>query len=359
MKRVMELSSHLKQRVNIFFCVKLGWAFGEIKHALQICYPMTILCDRSIHKWINEFRNGRVNIVDKDRAFKKKTGHSPRNIRRVENFVAADRRVTLKEISIKSGLATSTIQRILRKDLHLSKRCATFVPAVLTDWHKQRHQDVCNFFTRLMHQNPRVFRNLVTMDESWIYVYDPAMKVQNKEWLRKDEPRPQVPRRTLATGKIMIVSFYDSKGMVYYEYVQRPQTVNQQVFRAIFRRFDAAHQRRRPNSTVRGRKFLHMGNAPAHNATLTLALVDQLGWTRLPQPSYSPDLAPSDFWLFQRLKRNLKGVRFASLNDLKDGVSDEISQITALEYHHSIMVSWPKRWRRCLQEQGNYFENSD
>ncbi len=196
------------------------------------------------------------------------------------------------------------------------------------------------------------------MDESWVYVYDPAMRIQNKEWLRKGEARPQVPRRTLATGKIMIVSFYDSKGMVYYEYVQRPQTVNQQVFRAIFRRFDAAHQCRRPNSTMRGRKFLHMDNAPAHNATLTLALVEQLGWTRLPQPSYSPDLTPSDFWLYHRLKRNLKGVRFASLNDLKDAVSDEISQITALEYHHSIMVSWPKRWRRCLQEQGNYFENT-
>ncbi len=144
--------------------------------------------------------------------------------------------------------------------------------------------------------------------------------------------------------------------MIYYEYVQRPQTVNQQVFRAIFRRFDAAHQRKHPHCTVQGRKFLHMDNAPAHNATLTLALVDQLGWTRLPQPSYSPDLAPSDFWLFSRLKRNLKGVCFPSLADLREAVSDEIAAIPALEYCHAIMVSWPKRWRSCLQEHGNYFE---
>ncbi len=74
MKRVTELSPHLQQRVNIFFCVKLGWAFGEIKHALELCYPRTILCDRSIHKWINEFWNGQDNIVDKERAFKRRSG---------------------------------------------------------------------------------------------------------------------------------------------------------------------------------------------------------------------------------------------------------------------------------------------
>lgn len=94
--------------------------------------------------------------------------------------------------------------------------------------------------------------------------------------------------------------------MVYFEYVQRPQTVNQQTFRVIFHRFDAAHARRRPHNTVHGRKFFHLENAPTHNATLTLALIDQLGWTRLPQPSYLPDLAPNDFWLYQRLKKNLR-----------------------------------------------------
>ncbi len=347
----------LLQRVNIHFCVKLGWTFQEIKHALQVCYNQEILADRSIHRWITQFHAGHTLVVDRPRVPKGKSGRCPRNIRKVEDAVSNDRRVTIREISVKTGLARTTVQRILRKDLKLNKRCATFVPAVLTDAHKEKCRQVCNFFTRLMSQNPRVFRNLVTMDESWIYMWDPSMRVHNKEWLRPGEPKPMIARRTLATGKVMLVSFFDSRGLVYYEFVQRPQTVNQQVFRAIFRRFDAAHRRRRPNSTVHGRRFLHMDNAPAHKATLTLGLIEQLGWTRLPQPAYSPDLAPSDFWLFHRLKRNLRGVRFPSMDTLKEAVSEEVAQITALEYRHSIMVSWPRRWRRCLEEQGNYFEN--
>ncbi len=60
-------------------------------------------------------------------------------------------------------------------------------------------------------------------------------------------------------------------------------------------------------------------------ANLTIALIQQLGWTRLPHPAYSPDLAPSDFWLFHRLKRNLRGVSFPSLEHLKEAVSDKIA----------------------------------
>ncbi len=315
-----------------------------------------VLCDTSIHKWICEFRAGRDCIVDRQRAAKARSGRSQRNIRAIESLIAQDRRVTIKEMSVKSGLTTSTIQRILKKDLKLTKRCSTFVPTFLTDAHKQHHRDICNFFTRLKDQNPRVFRNAVTMDESWVYVWDPDKRLHCMEWLRPGEPRSQTPRQTLATAKVMILTFFDSKGLVYYEFVQCPQTVNQQVFRAIFRRFDAAHARRRPHSSVRGRKFIHLDNAPAHNANLTVALIQQLGWTCLPHPAYSPDLAPNDFWFYSRLKKNLKGVRFPSLDALKDAVADEIGAITALEYNHCILNSWPKHWRRCLEEQGNYFE---
>ncbi len=355
MKRVTELSWHLQQRVNIHFCVKMGWTFDEIKAALQTVYQQT-LSDSSIRMWIRQFRAGRDTIVDQKRAAKSKSGRSPRNIRRVENLVAQDRRITIKEIGVRTGLATTTVQRILRKDLRLKKRCSTFVLAVLTDAHKRRRQDICNLFTRLHHQNPRVFRNVITMDESWVYVWDPDKRLHCMEWLRPGEPKAQTPRRTIATAKVMVLTFFDSKGLVYFEFVQCPQTVNQQLFRAVLRRFDAAHRRRRPHSTVRGRRFLHLDNAPAHNVTLTVALIQQLGWTRLPHPAYSPDLAPNDCWLYSRLKKNLRGMRFPSLAAVKKAVEEEIAQITAMEFHHCMLSSWPRRWRRCLEEQSNYFE---
>ena len=38
----------------------------------------------------------------------------------------------------------------------------------------------------------------------------------------------------------------------------------------------------------------------------------ELGYELLPHPLYSPDLVPSDYWLFANLKKMLQGKRFGS-----------------------------------------------
>jgi len=48
--------------------------------------------------------------------------------------------------------------------------------------------------------------------------------------------------------------------------------------------------------------FLH-DNAPAHRALAIQKKLAYLGFQRLDQPPYSPDLAPSDYHLFPGLKK--------------------------------------------------------
>jgi len=43
-----------------------------------------------------------------------------------------------------------------------------------------------------------------------------------------------------------------------------------------------------------------------------MAKLHELRYELLPHPPYSPDLAPSDYWLFADLKRMLQGKRFRS-----------------------------------------------
>jgi histone-lysine N-methyltransferase SETMAR len=38
--------------------------------------------------------------------------------------------------------------------------------------------------------------------------------------------------------------------------------------------------------------------------------INKFGWMVLPHPSYSPDLAPSDYHLFGKLKDSLRGSKF-------------------------------------------------
>ena len=69
---------------------------------------------------------------------------------------------------------------------------------------------------------------------------------------------------------------------------------------------------------LRGIVLLHE-NACPHTAWHTQALLhEQFHWDIFKHPPYSPDLAPSDFFLFPKMKQHLVGKLFANDEDVKD-----------------------------------------
>ncbi|GFV59328.1 uncharacterized protein TNCV_2340691 [Trichonephila clavipes] len=52
-----------------------------------------------------------------------------------------------------------------------------------------------------------------------------------------------------------------------------------------------------------------------------------------PQPPYSPDLSPCDFFLFPKLKNPLKGHHFGTLENIQTAVSDQLKAIPISEFH--------------------------
>jgi hypothetical protein len=70
------------------------------------------------------------------------------------------------------------------------------------------------------------------------------------------------------------------------------------------------------------------------------------------QPPYSPDLAPSDFWLFPSLKMGLKGTRFAK--DIEcDNQTPGGSKRSLLPVLPTMAGSMEQV---CVCAQGSYFE---
>jgi transposase len=53
-----------------------------------------------------------------------------------------------------------------------------------------------------------------------------------------------------------------------------------------------------------------MDNARVHAAGDCIAKIQRLKMTRLPQPAYSPDLNPCDFWLFRFAKQVIQDKNF-------------------------------------------------
>ncbi len=354
MKHATEISLFLQQRINIWFCVKIGLSLQDTKAAVDLVYGETSLSVCRIRFWYRQFSEGRTTIVDLQRGHKGHSARSQANVDKVKAVVEADRRATVTHIAKETQLSVASVHRILTKDLQLLKKCAKYVPRLLTPLNTRKRRDCCEFFLRLVRQYPTVLSKVVTMDESWVYQYDPEMKQHSKQWLHKNDPRPIKAIRARATGKVLLVSFFDSQGVVYYEYTNK--TIGSKTFIPIMEHFLAAFRKRRPKGRMRGHLLLHMDNAPAHTADPTRRFLERNKVQRIPHPPYSPDLAPSDFWFFGHVKQALRGQRFQSLDHLKDAVDDQIANISSLEYKLCIMKTWIKRLTNCVAVRGHYFE---
>jgi transposase len=115
-----------------------------------------------------------------------------------------------------------------------------------------------------------------------------------------------------------------------------------------------AERRKRPEGWRKKIWILYHDNAPPH----TLFLVHEFlakHETVVPQPPYSPDLAPVDFFLFAKLKSTLKGCRFQTIKETEENWLWDLHTIPQNAFQ-DVLQNWKKRWRQCIDSEGEYFE---
>jgi len=104
----------------------------------------------------------------------------------------------------------------------------------------------------------------------------------------------------------------------------------------------------------RGIVMIH-DNARPQTARQTQTLLhDAFRWDTFDHPPYSPDLAPSDFYLFSKMKEHLAGKRFTDDEGLQHAVMDWLNSQAAVWYEEGIskLVSRYK----YLNVHGDYVE---
>jgi len=68
--------------------------------------------------------------------------------------------------------------------------------------------------------------------------------------------------------------------------------------------------------------LLQHDNGRPHTASSTVARIQDLSFECLPHPPYSPDLAPSDFHVFEPLKEAMGGKSFRSDEEVQQAVHE-------------------------------------
>ena len=66
-------------------------------------------------------------------------------------------------------------------------------------------------------------------------------------------------------------------------------------------------------------------NAPVHKVAVAKAAVKECDFKEIEHPPYSPDLAPSDYYLFSKLKKDLRGKKFDNDEEVKTAVMEHFA----------------------------------
>ncbi|UYV74413.1 hypothetical protein LAZ67_11003474 [Cordylochernes scorpioides] len=316
----------MDQRTCIKFCVKNEIKCADAFRMLTVAYGEATLDRSNVYRWYEMFSEGREDVNDEERAGRPSTSTTDEKINEVEKMILAN---------------------------HLGMRrvAAKFVPKLLNCDQKQHRMNIGNEMLDSVRNDPNLLQRVITGDEAWVYGYDVETKAQSSQWKLTHEPRPKKARQVRSNVKDLLTVFFDCRGVVHHEFLPQGRTINKEYYLQVMRNMREAIRQKRLDLWKNKNWLLHHDNAPAHTSLLVRDFLAKINTVMMPQPPYSPELAPCDFFLFPKLKRPMKGRRYATLDEIKTASKEELKKIFKNDFL-KCFEDWKNRWHKCIISQG-------
>ena len=109
----------------------------------------------------------------------------------------------------------------------------------------------------------------------------------------------------------MATVFWDAKGVIMLDFLPKISTITIVYCANLLDQLRAAIREKRRGKLPKG-VLLQQDNPRVHTCKVGMDAVERNGYKLIPHPAYSPDLAPSDFFLFPNLKKSIRGLHFRS-----------------------------------------------
>jgi histone-lysine N-methyltransferase SETMAR len=241
----------------------------------------------------------------------------------------------------------------------MKKLCARWVPRLLTAdqistsmkitdqglerFNKNKTDSVCQF---------------ITIDGTWIHHYTPESKQQSKQWTEASCAAPNKKRSVPSAGKFMALVFWDAEGILCIDYIEKGKTITREYYSNLLTRLDKKICEKRQGLQKKEKKNLSSGQCTLPQSVfLAMGKLRDLHYTYelLEHPPYSPDLAPSDFCLFPKLKLFLGGECFSSNQEAIAAAEGYVTDLTKNDCRDEKMML-QHCWNKCITLKGDYVE---
>lgn len=309
----------------------------QIYQEMSEVYAEDMPSIKTIQKWTKKMIDGDWSIFDRPREGRPERAELSEKIQEV---LAYNPYASTKKIAKKVAADPKTVKKVLIEKLQMRKVNFKWIPYTLTLELKAKRVEIAKYlFDFLSNCNDQKLRKVLTQDETWVYFSNP----RNSMWLEEGQPIPEIPKKTIGAKKVMISVIWGITGIISITMLPIDQKFNRNFFeQKVLGDL---------SSTIKTNGFfLHMDNARPH---LVHEKLKELGIKRLEHPPYSPDLAPSDFFLFGYLKKLLEGEEFDSEIELFDRVTEILKGISK-SVLKSVYDEWMNRLLIVQESKGNY-----
>lgn len=322
----------------------------EIFEDLKKTYGNDAPGHTTVKYWVREFKTGRTTVVDDERPGRPQ--EIPDSISdSLSQIVQDERRIGIKSLSKRLNISKGTVDTIMQ-NLGIRKLASRFVPSFLTGDMMEKRLDCCQENLQIWQEFGDTFlANIVTQDETPLSLYIPESKRSSSEWKLPSERASRKLRSGTSHRRSMMLSvFWDHQGILLIDFADKTVKLNAAYYSKLLE--NVRSRRRKSRNTPIW--YLH-DNAPIHTAEVSKSTIDKCSFTALRHPPYSPDLAPSDFWMFRHLKKHLAGQMFQNKDDLKLAVEDFFENCGP-DFFKKPFDDLVVRWKKCVDNFGGYIE---
>jgi histone-lysine N-methyltransferase SETMAR len=138
---------------------------------------------------------------------------------------------------------------------------------------------------------PKQRKYLITGGKTWIFLDNNHRGM----WAEDREGVPPNVKRMVCSKKTMLSAYFLRTSFVSIEFLPQGQKYNSHFFTEIILPSVVENLSVARSKLKATADYLHVDNTKPHNCRLSLQNIEEYGFIRVPQPPYSPDLAPCDF----------------------------------------------------------------
>ena len=197
----------------------------------------------------------------------------------------------------------------------------------------------------------------MTVDETWVHYYEPENKAQSRQWVGPGSQRLKKFKTQPSAGKVMATVLWDAKGVIMLDFLPKRSTITGVYYANLLDQL-----RTNIHENVRGKLskgvLLQQDNGRVHTCKVAMDAVEQNVYELIPHPAYSPDLAPSHFFLFPNLKKDIRGLHFRSDEEVVMAVEEWVNGKDT-DFFSSGLMALKHHWSKCITLESNYIEKEE